>query len=48
MAQTVPKLVVRTAKIATGLMASASLVAFLNGQEHTVKRDVRMLIIFVV
>ena len=47
MAPTAPKPVVQTAKIATDLMASVSLGAILNGQELTVKRDVRIWIMFV-
>ena len=47
MAPIVPKPVVQTAKIATDLMASASLAAILDGRELTVKRDVRNVIMFV-
>ena len=47
MAPTAPKPVVQTAKIATDLMASVSLVAILNGRGVTVKRDVRIWIMFV-
>ena len=47
MAPTAPKPVVQTAKIATDLMASASLAALLDGRELTVKRDVRIWIIFI-
>ena len=47
MAPTAPKPVVQTAKIATDLMASASLAAILDGRELTVKRDVRNVIMFV-
>ena len=47
MAPTAPKPVVQTAKIATDLMASVSLGAILNGRELTVKRDVRIWIMFV-
>ena len=35
-----PHPVVQTAKVATDLQESASLVVFLNGQEHSVKREV--------
>ena len=47
MAPIVPKPVVQTAKIATDLVASVSLGAILNGRELTVKRDVRIWIMFV-
>ena len=35
-----PKLVAKTAKAATDLMASASLVAILDGRGHTAKKEV--------
>nr|XP_022303340.1 uncharacterized protein LOC111110953 isoform X1 [Crassostrea virginica] len=47
MAPIAPKPVVQTAKIATDLMASASLAAILDGRKLTVKRDVRNVIMFV-
>ena len=40
MAATAPKPVVQTARAATDLMASASLVANLDGQGHSAKREV--------
>ena len=42
MAPTAPKPVVQTARAATDLLAFASLVAILDGQEHSVKREVIM------
>ena len=42
MAQTAPKRVVQTAKAATDLMASASLVANLDGRAHFAKKEVIM------
>ena len=39
-ASTAPHPVVQTAKVATDLLASASLVAILDGQELSVKREV--------
>ena len=40
MVSAVPKLVAKTAKAATDLMASASLVANLDGRGHSAKREV--------
>ena len=40
MVSAAPKLVAKTAKAATDLMASASLVAILDGRGHSVKREV--------
>ena len=40
MVSAAPKLVAKTAKVATDLMASASLVAILDGRAHSAKREV--------
>ena len=40
MVSAAPKLVAKTAEAATDLMASASLVAILDGQGHSAKREV--------
>ena len=40
MVSAAPKLVAKTAKVATDLMASASLVANLDGRGHSAKREV--------
>ena len=40
MVSAAPKFVAKIAKVATDLMASASLVAMLDGREHSAKREV--------